>query len=51
VAGSFFSVLKKESIKQRIYAMRETTVSDVFQYIEMFYNRFAGMVLPAACHR
>jgi putative transposase len=38
VAESFFSVLKKERIKRRIYPTRATAVSDVFDYIEMFYN-------------
>lgn len=38
VAESFFSALKKERIKRRIYPNRETARSDVFDYIEMFYN-------------
>ncbi|WP_181360122.1 IS3 family transposase [Stenotrophomonas panacihumi] len=38
VAESFFSVLKKERIKRRIYPNRATAASDVFDYIEMFYN-------------
>ena len=38
VAESFFSVLKKERIKRRIYPNRDTARSDVFDYIEMFYN-------------
>lgn len=39
VAESFFSDLKKEKIKNRIYNTREEAKSDVFEYIEMFYNR------------
>jgi len=39
VAGSFFSSLKKERIKKRIYKTREMALADVFDYIEMFYNR------------
>ena len=39
VAGSFFSSLKKERVKQRIYASRQEAKSDVFDYIEGFYNR------------
>lgn len=35
---SFFSVLKKERIKRRIYPNRDTARSDVFDFIEMFYN-------------
>jgi putative transposase len=38
VAESFFSALKKERIKRRIYPNRKTARSDVFDYIEMFYN-------------
>lgn len=39
VAESFFSSLKKERIKRRIYATRQEAKSDVFDYIEGFYNR------------
>ena len=39
VAESFFSSLKKERIKRRIYASRQEAKSDVFDYIEGFYNR------------
>lgn len=39
VAESFFSSLKKERIKRRIYATRQEARSDVFDYIEGFYNR------------
>jgi putative transposase len=39
VAESFFSSLKKERIRRRIYASREEARADVFDYIEVFYNR------------
>ena len=39
VAESFFSSLKKERIKRQIYASRQEAKSDVFDYIEGFYNR------------
>ncbi|MBN0661855.1 IS3 family transposase, partial [Pseudomonas aeruginosa] len=39
VAESFFSSLKKEKIKKRIYKTREMARADVFDYIELFYNR------------
>ncbi len=39
VAESFFSSLKKERIKKRIYKTREMARADVFDYIEMFYNK------------
>jgi putative transposase len=39
VAESFFSSLKKERIRRRIYATREEAKSDLFEYIESFYNR------------
>jgi len=39
VAESFFSSLKSEFIKKRIYATREQARSDIFDYIEVFYSR------------
>ena len=39
VAESFFSSLKKERIRKRIYKTRDLAKSDVFDYIEAFYNR------------
>ena len=39
VAESFFSSLKKEKIKRQIYRTRNDAKSDVFNYIESFYNR------------
>lgn len=38
VAESFFSSLKKERIKKRIYADRETATLDLVEYIDNFYN-------------
>jgi putative transposase len=38
VAESFFSSLKKERIKKRIYKTRNLARADVFDYVEMFYN-------------
>ena len=53
VAESFFSSLKKERIKRRIYKTRELARADVFDYIEVFYNRtrrhsYLGGVSPEA---
>lgn len=39
VVESFFSSLKKERVKKRIYKTRELARADVFDYIEVFYNR------------
>ena len=39
VVESFFSSLKKERIKKRIYKTRAMARADVFDYIEVFYNR------------
>ncbi|TJY54793.1 IS3 family transposase [Sinimarinibacterium sp. CAU 1509] len=39
VAESFFSSLKKERIRKRIYKTRELARADIFDYIEVFYNR------------
>ena len=38
VAESFFQLLKRERIRRQIYPTREAARSDVFNYIEMFYN-------------
>lgn len=53
VAESFFSSLKKERIRRRIYQTRSEAQSEVFDYIEVFYNRnrrhsYAGNVSPEA---
>lgn len=39
VAESFFSSVKKERIKKRIYKTREMANAEIYEYIEMFYNR------------
>ena len=38
VAESFFSNLKSEKIKKRIYKTRQEARSEVFEYIEGFYK-------------
>ena len=38
VAESFFQLLKRERIKRRTYATRADATTDIFDYIEMFYN-------------
>jgi putative transposase len=35
---SFFSSLKTERVRRRVYATREEAKADVFDYIECFYN-------------
>jgi putative transposase len=35
---SFFSLLKRERIRRRIYLTKDAARADVFDYIEMFYN-------------
>ena len=39
VAESFFSSLKKEKTRGKIYNTREALKADIFDYIEVFYNR------------
>ena len=56
VAESFFSSLKKERIRKRIYKTRELARADIFDYIEIFYNRtrrhsYLGQVSPEAFER
>jgi putative transposase len=38
VAESFFQLLKRERIRRKTYATREEARSDIFDYIELFYN-------------
>jgi putative transposase len=42
VAESFFQLLKRERIRQRIYTDREEARRDLFDYIEMFYRPNKG---------
>ena len=56
VVESFFSRLKNERVKQRIYKTRDLARADVFDYIEVFYNRshrhsHLGGVSPEAFER
>ncbi|MFH3013319.1 IS3 family transposase [Serratia marcescens] len=56
VAESFFSSLKKERIRKRIYKTRDLARADIFDYIEVFYNRVRrhihlGGVSPEAFER
>jgi putative transposase len=51
VAEAFFSNLKKERVRRQVYATRDQARADIFDYIEMFYNRtrrhgHLGMVSP-----
>jgi putative transposase len=39
VAESFFATLKKELVRNHVFATRDAARSDVFEYIEVFYNR------------
>jgi putative transposase len=39
VAESFFSSLKKERIRKKVYRTRSIAKSDIFEYTETFYNR------------
>jgi putative transposase len=38
VAESFFSTLKKQRIRRRVYATRDDARADIFEFIELFYN-------------
>jgi len=51
-----FSSLKKERIRKRIYITRDLARADIFDYIEVFYNRtkrhsYLGGVSPEAFER
>ena len=50
---SFFGSLKKEKIRRHIFKTREVARTDIFDYIEVFYNRarrhqHLGNISPAA---
>lgn len=49
VAESYFSSLKKERVRRRIYLTREEAKSDLFDYIEIFYNRTQASQPPREC--
>jgi putative transposase len=56
VAESFFSSLKKERVRKRIYKTRNFARAAIFDYIETFYNRtrrhsHLGGVSPEAFER
>lgn len=56
VAESFFSSLKKERIRRRVYHTVQEAMADVFGYVEMFYNSrrrhsHVGDVSPEAFER
>lgn len=38
VVESFFQLLKRERVKRKVYSTRDDARSDIFDYIEMFYN-------------
>lgn len=38
VAENFFQLLKRERIKKKIYGTWEEACSDIYDYIDMFYN-------------
>jgi putative transposase len=56
VVESFFGVLKRERVNRVSYRTRAEAQSDVFEYIEVFYNRkrrhgYLGNISPAAFER
>jgi transposase InsO family protein len=56
VAESFFATLKKELIHRHSWPTRSEVISEVFDYIEVFYNRkrrhsTLGMLSPSEYER
>ena len=51
VAESFFSSLKKERIRKRIYKTRVLPRADIFDDIDLFYNRAGDTATSAASVR
>jgi putative transposase len=53
VAESFFATIKKELVRNHVFATHDTARIDVFEYIEVFYNRrrahsLLGYMSPSA---
>lgn len=56
VAESFFGLLKRERVNRARYRTREEARADIFDYIEVFYNRqrrhgYVGNISPAEFER
>ena len=56
VAESFFSSLKKERVRRKIYRTRDEARADLFDFVEMFYNpkrrhSHIGNISPEAFER
>lgn len=51
VAESFFQLLKRERIRRKTYGTRQEAHSDVFSYIEMFYDPIRRHSLRMVCLR
>ena len=56
VAESFFTSLKKERIRRKIYKTRDDARAEIFDYIEVFCNKsrrhsHLGGMSPAAFER
>lgn len=56
VAESFFGLLKRERVNRAKYRTREEARADIFDYIEVFYNRkrrhgYVGNISPAEFER
>jgi hypothetical protein len=49
VAETFFQLLKRERIRQRIYAHHEQVRRNVFDYIEMFTTQSGDTAITIAC--
>lgn len=54
VSESFFATLKKELVHHRTYCGRAEAEAEIFEYIEVFYNRVGlhstiGYMTPAEC--
>lgn len=56
VAESFFGLLKRERVNRKSYRTREEARADIFDYIEVFYNRkrrhgYVGNISPVDFER
>jgi transposase InsO family protein len=49
VVESFFHTLKTELVHHKRYRTRQQARVDLFDYIELFYNRETATLVPGLC--
>ena len=50
VAASFFATFKKRVTRKKIYSTRDEAKTEIFNFIEMFYNLISAIRIQAGYH-